>query len=99
MNTARATFTAAEGQSYGFRLTVRDPQGQQGVDSVSVTTSATAPVQIVRFQASPDRIRAGQQSTIDWQVLNADSVTITEIGAVPANGTRSVSPRTTTQYR
>jgi hypothetical protein len=99
MNTARATFTAAEGQSYGFRLTVRDPQGQQGVDSVTVTTSATAPVQIVRFQASPDRIRAGQQSTIDWQVLNADSVTITEIGAVPANGTRSVSPRATTQYR
>jgi len=100
MNTARASFTAAEGQSYGFRLVVKDPQGQQGVDTVTVTTSSTEAVQIVRFQASPDRIRAGQQSTIDWQVLNADSVTISpEIGSVAANGTRNVSPRTTTQYR
>ena len=100
MNTATATFTAAEGQSYGFRLTVRDPQGQQGVDTVTVTTTATEAVQIARFQASPDRIRAGQSTTIDWQVLNADSVTISpEIGTVSANGTRSVSPRTTTQYR
>ena len=47
MNTARASFTAAEGQSYGFRLVVKDPQGQQGVDTVTVTTSAT--------RASPDR--------------------------------------------
>lgn len=99
MNTARATFTAVEGQSYGFRLVVKDPQSQQGVDSVTVTTTATESVQIVRFQASPDRIRSGQQSTIDWQVLNADSVTITEIGTVPSNGTRSVSPTRTTQYR
>jgi hypothetical protein len=99
MNTAVASFTAGEGQSYGFRLTVRDPQGQQAVDSVTVTTSSREAVQIVRFQASPDRIRMGEQSTIDWQVLNADSVTITEIGSVPGNGTRAVSPARTTQYR
>jgi len=98
MNTARATFTAAEGQSYGFRLTVRDPQGSQGVDTVTVTTSSREAVQIVRFQASPDRIRMGQQSTIDWQVLNADTVSITNLGTVSANGTRNVSPTTTTQY-
>jgi hypothetical protein len=99
MNTARASFTAAEGQSYGFRLTVRDPQGQQAVDTVTVTTTSREAVQIVRFQASPDRIRMGEQSTIDWQVLNADSVTITEIGSVGGNGTRNVSPARTTQYR
>lgn len=100
MNSARASFTAAEGQSYSFRLVVKDPQGQQGIDTVAVTTTTAQAVQIVRFQASPDRIRAGQQSTIDWQVLNADSVTISpEVGSVSANGTRAVSPRTTTQYR
>jgi hypothetical protein len=98
-NTARASFTAAEGQSYGFRLQVKDPQGQQGVDTATVTTSSTQPVQIVRFQASPDRIASGQQSTLDWQVLNADTVTITELGTVPSNGTRGVSPTRTTQYR
>ena len=99
MNTARASFSAAEGQSYGFKLVVKDPQGQQGVDTVTVTTSTTQPVQIVRFQASPDRISSGQQSTLDWQVLNADSVTITELGTVPGNGSRAVSPTRTTQYR
>ena len=82
MNTASATFTATEGQSYAFRLVVRDTQGQQGVDTVTVTTSATQPVSIVRFQASPDRIQAGQQSTLDWQVQNAESVQISEIGTV-----------------
>ena len=41
----------------------------------------------------------GEQSTIDWQVLNADSVTITELGNVSANGNRAVSPARTTQYR
>jgi hypothetical protein len=101
MNTARATFTAADGQSYGFRLVVKDPQGLQGVDSVTVTTQASQqanPVQIVRFQAVPSSIRAGEQSTLDWQVIGADSVTISGIGTVPANGQRAVSPQQTTTY-
>jgi len=99
MNTPTATFTAAEGQSYGFRLVVRDPQGLQGVGTVTITTTTTQAAQIVRFQAVPDRISAGGQSTLDWQVINADSVTISDIGNVPANGQRSVSPAQTTQYR
>ena len=99
MNTARATFTAAEGQSYGFRLVVRDDQGQQGVDTVTITTGVTQPVTIARFQAVPDRIRSGESATLDWQVLNADSVTISTLGTVQANGQRQVSPTQTTQYR
>jgi hypothetical protein len=99
MNQAVATFTAAEGQSYAFRLTVRDDKGAQGIDRATVTTTEVSRIQIVRFQASPDRIRQGEQSTIDWQVLNAQTVTITEIGDVEANGTRSVSPNQTTTYR
>lgn len=99
MNTARATFTAVEGQSYGFRVVVRDPQNMQGVDTVTVTTGVTQPVQIVRFQANPDRIRSGETSTLDWQVLNAESVTITNLGTVDANGQRAVTPTQTTSYR
>jgi hypothetical protein len=99
MNMARASFTAAEGQSYGFRVVVRDPQNQQGVDTVTVTTGVTEPVQIVRFQANPDRIRAGESAMLDWQVLNAESVTITNLGTVDANGQRSVTPNQTTSYR
>lgn len=100
MNATVATFTAAEGQSYSFRLTVTDDKGAAGIARTTVTTTAPQPVQIVRFQASPDRIRSGQQSTIEWQVLNADTVTITEIGTVdPRGGSRAVSPTRTTQYR
>ena len=100
MNSAQATFTAVQGQSYGFRLVVRDSTGLQGVDTANVTTTSTQPVQIVRFQASPDRIRAGQSSTIDWQVLNAESIEITEVGRNLANsGSQTVNPTRTTQYR
>jgi hypothetical protein len=102
MNTSIATFTAVSGQSYSFRLTVTDDKGAAGIARVTVSTPSAnvQQVQIVRFQASPDRIRPGQQSTIDYQVLNADSVTITEIGTVdPKNGSRNVSPVRTTQYR
>ena len=102
MNASIASFTAVGGQSYSFRLTVTDDKGAQGIARVNVTTPTAnvQPVQIVRFQASPDRIRPGQQSTIDYQVLNADSVTISDIGSVdPKNGSRNVSPTRTTQYR
>lgn len=100
-NTSTATFNAADGQSYGFRLVVKDPQGLQGVATTTVTTQASEkvnPVQIVRFQAVPSSIRAGEQSTLDWQVVGADSVTISGVGTVPANGQRAVSPTQTTTY-
>lgn len=99
MNQAQASFTAAEGQSYGFRVVVRDPQGQQGVDTITITTSVTQPVTIARFQAVPDTIRSGDRSMLDWQVQNADSVTISNIGTVSANGQREVAPTQTTTYR
>ncbi|HUS07992.1 MAG TPA: OmpA family protein [Bryobacteraceae bacterium] len=98
-NQARASFTAAAGQSYSFRVTVKDDKGAQGIARTTVTTTQQQQVEILRFQASPTNIRAGQSSTIDWQVLNADTVTITPLGNVDAkNGSRQVSPTTTTQY-
>jgi len=102
MSSATATFPAAAGQSYAFRLTVKDDKGAQGIARTSVTTQqpvAQQQVEIIRFQASPTNIRSGQSSTIDWQVLNADSVIISELGTVDAkNGTRAVTPTRTTQY-
>jgi hypothetical protein len=102
MNSATATFPAAAGQTYSFRLTVRDDKGAQGIARTTVTTQQPVQqqqVEIIRFQASPTNIRSGQSSTIDWQILNADSVTISGLGTVDAkNGTRAVTPTTTTQY-
>jgi hypothetical protein len=98
--TARTTFTAAEGQSYSFRVTVRDDRGAQGVDTVTITTQAAPEVQILRFNANPSTIRAGQSSVIEWRVLDAETVEISGIGRVdPRSGTVTVAPTQTTQYR
>ncbi|MBI4877134.1 MAG: OmpA family protein [Acidobacteria bacterium] len=100
MNAAKASFEAAEGQMYSFRLTVKDNQGAQGIARVSVTTTTAPPVQITRFVATPQVVTAGQTSVIAWQVLNADEVTITSIGRVDSKGgTSNVAPAETTVYR
>ncbi len=100
-NTARATFTAAEGQTYAFRLTVKDDHNGQGTDRVVVSTSAGPDVKIVRFTATPSSIRAGQTVTLVWEILNAESATITpRPGSVdPRAGTSTDAPTETTTYR
>lgn len=95
---SRAAFTAAAGQVYLFRLMVKDNQGGQTVDRVQITTSGGERVQILFFQSDPRQIVTGQIATLSWRVLNADSVTISGIGAVPATGTRTVTPSTTSTY-
>jgi outer membrane protein OmpA-like peptidoglycan-associated protein len=97
-NTAKATFTAASGQTYTFRLTVTDPAGLKGTARVTVTTLNTQ-VTIVKFIAQPNVISAGQSSTLIWEVQNADAVQITSIGNVPLSGTAPVSPAQTTTYK
>ena len=100
MSAAKATFPAGEGQSYSFRLMVKDDRGAQAIARVTVTTTTAAAVQITRFNATPQIIRAGQTSVIAWQVLNADEVTISGIGRVDTKGgTSSVAPTETTVYR
>lgn len=99
-NTARATFTAAEGQSYGFRLTVTDDKGASSSARVNVTTTRTPRVRILRFTANPQQIQAGQAARLEWAVENADEVVIDGLGRVdPGGGSASVSPEQTTTYR
>jgi len=95
---AVATFTAAAGQTYGFRLTVRDSFGLQNIARTTVTVSAGAPM-IASFTATPSAINAGESSTLAWTVNGADEVTVTTIGNVPATGSAPVSPTVTTTYR
>ena len=54
---------------------------------------------IASFTATPASINAGQSSTLQWSVQNADyGEHQLLIGTVPASGTRSVSPTATTVY-
>jgi hypothetical protein len=96
---AVATFTAAQGQSYSFRLTVRNTDNLSSSATTSVsTTSPTAPV-IIQFSATPASILPGQSSTLTWSVQNSTSVSISPtVGAVAASGSSPVTPATTTTY-
>ncbi|MFB3776716.1 MAG: PKD domain-containing protein [Bryobacteraceae bacterium] len=98
-NTSKATFTAAAGATYAFRLNVKDDKGSESRARVTVTTAAAPGVKIVRFAANPSMITAGGTTTIVWEVLNADTVTITGLGSVdPKTGTSTVTLDQTTMY-
>jgi hypothetical protein len=97
--TAKATFTATEGQVYYFRLTVKDPGGLQASARTMVTTAKTPEIRIVRFSANPEQITPGGTSTLEWSVENADQITITPVvGSVRPAGSTGVSPKETTEY-
>jgi hypothetical protein len=99
--TAKSSFTAAEGQSYAFRLTVKDSLGAIGTDTVTVTVKVpvVTPLPVIKnFAVNPASISAGQSSTLLWQVSGADTISITGLGNVTASGSQAVSPATTTTY-
>jgi hypothetical protein len=99
-NSVKATFTAAQGQTYAFRLTVKDPSGSQSTARTTVTTTNPAPVRVIRFAATPASVTPGGHTQLDWVVEGADSVTITPgPGNVdPKTGTFDVAPTQTTTY-
>ncbi len=95
---AKTTFTAQGGQNYSFRLTVKNTQNLSASARTLVQTVSSAPPTIVFFAANPGQIQPGQASTLTYQVVNADSVTISGIGPVQLNGSSQVSPTQTTTY-
>lgn len=99
MNSAKASFTAADGQTYIFRVTVTDTGGLKSTARTTVTTIKTPEIRIVQFSATPDVVTAGQSATLQWNVENADTVTISpQVGTVRSAGTATVAPGQTTQY-
>jgi hypothetical protein len=96
---AIATFTAAAGQSYSFRLTVRNTDGLSASASTSVSAASPAQIQITQFSATPASILPGQSSTLTWSVQNSTSVSISPtVGNVAASGSAPVSPTATQTY-
>ncbi len=98
---ARTTFAAADGTTYIFQLTVKDDHGGVGTAKATVVTTTAVMPLVVQFAANPPLINAGQTSTLNWQVQNADQVTITpDVGKVdPKAGTATVAPTATTIYK
>ena len=55
--------------------------------------------QIASFQSTPETINVGEQATLIWAVVGAESVSINpDLGSVPLAGNRQVSPSKTTTY-
>jgi peptidoglycan-associated lipoprotein len=48
--------------------------------------------------ASPETVTAGQPTTITWKADNANDITISGIGTVPASGSRQLTPAESTTY-
>ena len=93
------TFTAAAGQTYSFRLTVKNTDNVQATSTTTVSTSSPTQTLITQFYANPASISAGQSSTLVWVTSGATAVSIApNIGTVNASGSTSVSPTATTTY-
>jgi hypothetical protein len=59
---SKATFRSAEGQSYSFRLTVKDNQGSMSLARVSVSTREAPRVVVQRFAGRQfDAVLAGAE--------------------------------------
>ena len=48
--------------------------------------------------ATPDVIQQGQPTTLTWETQNAQEITIRGLGTVPASGSRSITPISSTTY-
>ncbi|HZP64449.1 MAG TPA: peptidoglycan-associated lipoprotein Pal [Terriglobales bacterium] len=56
------------------------------------------PAPTAALAAAPDVVQQGQSTTLTWQTQNAADITITGIGTVPASGSRSITPGSSTTY-
>jgi hypothetical protein len=87
--------------STNFVLTATDADGDQ-VTCPAPVTVANDPVftcqDNVTFTASDYSIRRGDDTVLNWNVVDADSVSISSIGTVTAAGSRSVDPSSDTTY-
>jgi hypothetical protein len=98
-NAAITTFTATAGQSYAFRLTVRNTDNLSATATTTVSTASPTTVRIVQFSANPANITSGQSSNLTWITEGATTVTISPtLGSQSPNGSATVSPTTTTTY-
>jgi hypothetical protein len=72
-------------------------KGAAPMQSRKLEVQVSGPPNIFRFQAGPSTVRRGTKSTLNWDVYDAEKVTLN--GApVAARGDRTVTPQRTTGY-
>jgi peptidoglycan-associated lipoprotein len=58
-----------------------------------------SPAPTAAIEAAPPTVQAGQPVVITWKTDNATDVSIDSVGAVPASGSKTVTPSESTTYR
>jgi peptidoglycan-associated lipoprotein len=56
------------------------------------------PAPTATLAASPNVIQRGQTTVLSWQTTNSSDITIAGLGDVPASGSRSLTPDSSTTY-
>jgi uncharacterized repeat protein (TIGR01451 family) len=72
--------------------------GDTGGDTSGDNSGPTAPVPVCTITVNPESVVTGSSATVSWTTQNASGVSISNIGAVALNGSRSVSPAANTTY-
>ena len=92
------TATVSVDETTTYTLTAANDHGEvNSAVTVTVRVDTEAP-QIVRFLANPAQTTPGGQSTLIWEVRNADEIEISDIGSVGAAGSSTVTVDETTTY-
>ena len=66
---------------------------------LTVTVIGTSAEPSVTFSASPETVRTGESAVLTWNTVNAETCTVDHgIGAVPLNGSVTVTPSETVTY-
>jgi hypothetical protein len=93
------SITVTPASSTTYTLTATNSSGSvRAAEEVHVLPPTPLVPAINWFAVSPSSILAGNSATLSWRTTNAQKVTIYGIGSVAASGTRTVAPRSTTQY-
>lgn len=107
---SRGSRTVSPEKSTTYTLTAKGPAGQATAsaqvniwNAVPPTPQQPKPEPVLEpsahLNAAPESITEGQSATLSWNTENANSVSIQpSVGAVPAHGSVTVSPKTPTTY-
>lgn len=80
-----------------YALRVEWQNGQQSQDGLTITVHQSQPPPVVQFSANPPDIHVGESSTLVWSVQNGRNAYL-DGNAVPAQGSRQVTPQRDTTY-
>jgi len=86
------------GSTTRYVLTAANSNGNSTAAATLEVSTSNAPI-ITTFNASPSSIKAGEESTLTWDIIGAKSININQgIGGVASKGAIKVTPTETATY-